>query len=93
MAFVDKVGRRIMIISGNLAMCVTYIVSTVLMAEFPASEDNSGAHWGFIIMTWLFNFCFASMGSLCMSRPYSSYGIQANMMRYLQSLDCAGRDL
>ncbi|UPK97136.1 hypothetical protein LCI18_008071 [Fusarium solani-melongenae] len=64
MAFVDKVGRRIMIIVGNLAMCVTYIVSTVLMAEFPASEDNSGAHWGFIIMTWLFNFCFASMGSL-----------------------------
>ncbi|KAJ3467920.1 hypothetical protein FSOLCH5_003576 [Fusarium solani] len=64
MAFVDKVGRRSMIIIGNLAMCVTYIVSTVLMAEFPASEDNSGAHWGFIIMTWLFNFCFASMGSL-----------------------------
>jgi hypothetical protein len=87
MAFVDKVGRRSMIIIGNLAMCVTYIVSTVLMAEFPASEDNSGAHWGFIIMTWLFNFCFASMGSLCMSSPFVAHGTQANN---LQSLDCAG---
>ncbi|KAM5345074.1 hypothetical protein ACJ41O_010936 [Fusarium nematophilum] len=64
MLFVDKVGRRWIIIVGNLAMCCTYVVSTILMARFPASDDNSGAHWGFVAMTWLFNFCFSSMGSL-----------------------------
>jgi MFS family permease len=67
MFFVDKVGRRTIIIVGSLLMALTYIVSTVLMAEFPASDSNVGAHWGFIIMTWLFNFCFSSMGSLCKS--------------------------
>ncbi|KAJ9149235.1 Major facilitator superfamily domain, general substrate transporter [Pleurostoma richardsiae] len=64
MLFVDKVGRRGLIIFGNLAMCVTYIISTILLAKFPPSSDNSGAHWGFIVMTWLFNFTFATMGSL-----------------------------
>lgn len=65
MLFVDRVGRRAVIIGGNLAMCITYIIGTALMAEFPAEADNTGAHWGFVIMTWVFNFCFSSMGSLC----------------------------
>ncbi|KAI6784836.1 uncharacterized protein J7T54_007930 [Emericellopsis cladophorae] len=43
--------------------------STVLMAMFPASANSTGAYWGFIIMTWLFNFCFSSMGSLCAYPP------------------------
>lgn len=65
MAFVDKVGRRVIIINGNLIMAVTYLISTILLARFPPQANNTGAHWGFIIMTWLFNFSFASMGSLC----------------------------
>jgi hypothetical protein len=65
MLFVDKLGRRTIIIWGNLAMCCTFIISTILLARFPPSADNTGAHWGFIIMTWIFNFTFASMGSLC----------------------------
>ncbi|RFU26654.1 hypothetical protein B7463_g9687, partial [Scytalidium lignicola] len=64
MLFVDKVGRRSVIITGNLAMCMTYIISTILLAKFPSSTNNTSAHWGFIIMTWIFNFTFASMGSL-----------------------------
>ncbi|KKK21101.1 MFS sugar transporter [Aspergillus rambellii] len=69
MLVVDKIGRRKLIISGNLAMCLTYIISTILMARFPPEDNNSSAHWGFIIMTWLYNFCFASMGSLSWMIP------------------------
>ena len=64
MLFVDRVGRRKLIIAGNLAMCITFIVSTILLAKYPPSIANTGAHWGFIITTWIFNFVFASMGSL-----------------------------
>ena len=70
MLFVDKIGRRTIIIWGNLAMCSTFVVSTILLARFPPSADNKGAHWGFIIMTWVFNFTFASMGSLCKHFQY-----------------------
>lgn len=65
MLVVDKIGRRKLVVGGNLAMCLTFIISTILLAEFPPDANNKGAHWGFIIMTWLYNFCFASMGSLC----------------------------
>lgn len=62
---VDRLGRRPLLIAGNFTMCVTYIVSSALMAEFPPSINNEGAHWAFIVMTWLFNFSFNTMGSLC----------------------------
>lgn len=65
MMVVDKIGRRKLVVGGNLAMCLTYVISTILLAQFPPSVNNTGAHWGFIIMTWVYNFCFASMGSLC----------------------------
>lgn len=67
MMIVDRIGRRKLVVGGNLAMCLTYVISTVLLAQFPPEVKNTGAHWGFIIMTWVYNFCFASMGSLCMS--------------------------
>lgn len=71
---VDKIGRRKLIVGGNLAMCLTYVISTILLAQFPPEVNNTGAHWGFIIMTWVYNFCFASMGSLCMAPlPFHSY--------------------
>lgn len=65
MLVVDKMGRRKLVVGGNLAMCLTYVISTILLARFPPTVNNTGAHWGFIIMTWLYNFCYASMGSLC----------------------------
>jgi MFS family permease len=67
MMVVDKIGRRKLVVGGNLAMCLTYVISTIFLAQFPPEVNNTGAHWGFIIMTWVYNFCFASMGSLCMS--------------------------
>ncbi|GIJ81569.1 hypothetical protein Asppvi_000068 [Aspergillus pseudoviridinutans] len=69
MMVVDKIGRRKLVVGGNLAMCLTYVISTILLAQFPPEVNSTGAHWGFIIMTWVFNFCFASMGSLSWMIP------------------------
>ncbi|KAJ5613450.1 hypothetical protein N7510_006644 [Penicillium lagena] len=69
MMVVDKIGRRKLVVGGNLAMCLTYVISTILLAQFPPEVNNTGAHWGFIIMTWVYNFCFASMGSLSWMVP------------------------
>ncbi|KAL2703072.1 hypothetical protein AAEP93_007370 [Penicillium crustosum] len=69
MMVVDKIGRRKLVVGGNLAMCLTYVISTILLAQFPPEVHNTGAHWGFIIMTWVYNFCFASMGSLSWMIP------------------------
>ncbi|QMW45537.1 hypothetical protein G4B11_008992 [Aspergillus flavus] len=60
MLVVDKMGRRKLVVGGNLAMCLTYVISTILLAQFPPTVNNIGAHWGFIIMTWLYNFCYAT---------------------------------
>ncbi|GAM36400.1 glucose transporter [Talaromyces pinophilus] len=59
MVVVDKMGRRKIVVGGNLAMCLTYVISTILLAQFPPETNNAGAHWGFIIMTWIYNFCFS----------------------------------
>ncbi|KAF7527954.1 hypothetical protein PCG10_001888 [Penicillium crustosum] len=60
MMYIDRFGRRWTLISGNLGNMVTFIVATVLLAQFPPSSTNTGAHWGFIIMTWLYNFSFSA---------------------------------
>ena len=51
-AFVDKLGRRWPLIIGNLCNCLTFIIACILIALFPADANNTGAHWGFIVMTW-----------------------------------------
>ncbi|KAF2870760.1 general substrate transporter [Massariosphaeria phaeospora] len=59
--FIDRFGRRWPLILGNLANMVTFIVATILLAKFPPGENgNKGAAWGFIIITWLYNFSFSS---------------------------------
>ncbi|KAK2795354.1 hypothetical protein FQN50_009745 [Emmonsiellopsis sp. PD_5] len=59
--FIDKFGRRWPLILGNLGNMVTFIVACILLAKFPPGVSaNSGAHWGFIIMTWLYNFSFSA---------------------------------
>jgi len=60
MVLVDRLGRRWTLIGGNLAMCGTFIISTALLAQFPPTSDNDGAHWAFIVMTWLWTFLFGS---------------------------------
>ncbi|KAJ6091984.1 hypothetical protein N7467_003953 [Penicillium canescens] len=60
MMFIDRFGRRWTLITGNLGNMVTFIIATILLAQFPPSTNNTGAHWGFIIMTWLYNFSFSA---------------------------------
>ncbi|KAB2579283.1 putative mfs sugar transporter protein [Lasiodiplodia theobromae] len=58
--FIDKTGRRWPLIFGNLGNMVTFIIATALLASFPpGTSGNSSAGWGFIAMTWLYNFCFS----------------------------------
>ncbi|KAK3071124.1 hypothetical protein LTR53_009201 [Teratosphaeriaceae sp. CCFEE 6253] len=58
--FIDWSGRRWAMIGGNLANCVTFIVATALLASYPpGTTHNLGAGWGFIIMTWVYNFSFS----------------------------------
>ncbi|OQE37926.1 hypothetical protein PENCOP_c009G01204 [Penicillium coprophilum] len=60
MMYIDRFGRRWTLIGGNLGNCLTFIIATVLLAQFPPTTNNNGAHWGFIIMTWLYNFSFSA---------------------------------
>lgn len=62
MLFIDKTGRRWPLILGNFGNMITFIIATTLLAKFPPDGDNSngGAAWGFIAMTWLYNFCFSA---------------------------------
>lgn len=61
MMFIDRTGRRWPLILGNLGNMVTFIIATILLAKFPpGTESGSGsAAWGFIAMTWLYNFSFS----------------------------------
>lgn len=54
--FIDKVGRRIPLICGNLFNSAMFLVATVLIAKFPGGE----AGWGFIVVTWLYNISFSA---------------------------------
>ncbi|KAF3393338.1 MFS glucose transporter mfs1 [Talaromyces pinophilus] len=60
MMLIDRFGRRWPLIMGNLANMVTFIIACILLAQFPPEVNNTGAHWGFIIMTWLYNFSFSA---------------------------------
>ncbi|KAB8338936.1 hypothetical protein FH972_021876 [Carpinus fangiana] len=57
--FIDRFGRRKPLILGNLGNMVTFIVATAVLANFPPTSTSTGAHWAFIIMTWLYNFSFS----------------------------------
>ena len=59
---VDHTGRRWPLILGNLGNMVTFIIATILLAKFPPGSDgvSGGAAWGFIAMTWLYNFSFSA---------------------------------
>lgn len=59
--FIDRFGRRWPLILGNLGNMVTFIISTILLAVFPpGSSNNKAASWGFIVITWVYNFSFSS---------------------------------
>lgn len=58
--FIDRTGRRWPLILGNLGNMVTFIIATILLAMFPPGvSNNKSAQWGFIVITWLYNFSFS----------------------------------
>lgn len=61
MMFIDYTGRRWPLICGNLFNAVTFIIAAILLAQFPPGTANNGAAaWGFIAVTWLYNFSFSA---------------------------------
>lgn len=63
---IDQLGRRWPLIGGNLANAATFTVATALLAQFPPTSHSTAAHWGFIAMTWLYNYSFSStVGAPC----------------------------
>ncbi|TLD27200.1 hypothetical protein PspLS_04616 [Pyricularia sp. CBS 133598] len=62
MAFVDRLGRRWPLILGNVFNCISFIITTALLASFPPGESggNIAASWAFIVMTWFYNFSFSA---------------------------------
>jgi len=66
--FIDKLGRRWVLIGGNLVHMVCFLVATILLAVYPPDADgtgNSAAQWGFIATTWIYNYTFsATVGPL-----------------------------
>ena len=62
MLFIDKTGRRWPLIIGNLGNMVTFIIATILLARFPpdGESSNRSAGWGFIAMTFIYNFSFSA---------------------------------
>ncbi|KAH8812430.1 general substrate transporter [Xylogone sp. PMI_703] len=72
---IDRIGRRPLEIYGSYIMAVTFLVNAILIKKFPASTPNAGAHWGFIVMTWVFNFFFfISSGPLSWAIPPELWG-------------------
>lgn len=59
--FIDYTGRRWALIGGNLGNCVTFIIATILLAKYPpGASNNTAASWGFIVVTWAYNFSFSA---------------------------------
>ena len=59
--FIDYTGRRWALIGGNLGNFVTFVIATILLACFPAQTNNNrAAQWGFIVVTWTWNFSFSA---------------------------------
>lgn len=72
---VDSVGRRPLEIYGCLILCATFIVNAAIIKVFPAESGNTGAHWAFVALTWLFNFVFfVTAGPLSWAIPAELFG-------------------
>ena len=72
---IDYIGRRPLEIYGCLILCATFIINAAIIKEFPAESENTGAHWAFIVLTWLFNFVFfITSGPLSWSIPAELFG-------------------
>ncbi|KAJ3529292.1 hypothetical protein NM208_g9833 [Fusarium decemcellulare] len=59
-AYIDRFGRRWTLIYGNLFNMVTFIIATIMLAVFPPGSGSAAQGWGFIIVTWAYNFSFSA---------------------------------
>ncbi|KAK0265609.1 hypothetical protein LTR35_002887 [Friedmanniomyces endolithicus] len=74
-ATIDSVGRRPLEIYGCLFLCITFVINAAIIKVFPASAPSTGAHWAFVVLTWLFNFVFFwTSGPLSWSIPAELFG-------------------
>jgi len=72
---IDSVSRRPLEIYGCLLMCVTFIINAAIIKVFPTSSTNTGAHWAFVVLTWIFNFVFfITSGPLSWAIPAELFG-------------------
>jgi len=59
-AFIDRFGRRWTLIWGNLFNMLTFIIATVMLVIYPPGKGTPAQGWGFIIVTWAYNFSFSA---------------------------------
>ncbi|KAK5173461.1 uncharacterized protein LTR77_002142 [Saxophila tyrrhenica] len=72
---IDRIGRRPLEIYGCLILCATFVVNAAIIKVFPAASNNTGAHWAFVVLTWLFNFVFfITSGPLSWAIPAELFG-------------------
>jgi hypothetical protein len=72
---IDKIGRRPLEIYGCLFLCSTFIINAAIIKVFPTNSNNTGAHWAFVVLTWLFNFVFFwTSGPLSWAIPAELFG-------------------
>ncbi|KAI5286717.1 hypothetical protein KEM52_001884, partial [Ascosphaera acerosa] len=61
MLMIDHTGRRWVLIGGNIINCVMFLIATVLLATYPPETNkNMAASWGFIAVTWIYNFSYSA---------------------------------
>lgn len=60
MYFIDKVGRKKLLIFGTLGMFACQLITGVIGAKFSGKwEDNRTAGWAAVVMIWLYIMNFA----------------------------------
>jgi hypothetical protein len=84
---IDKTGRCWALIGGNLGNMVTFIIAVALLAKFPpGAADHAAASWGFIVITWLFNFFSPPLAALSLGSFLPKSSILGLDPRVSQSL-------
>ncbi|KAK7425986.1 hypothetical protein QQZ08_007568 [Neonectria magnoliae] len=59
-AYIDRFGRRWTLIWGNLFNMLTFIIATIMLVVYPPGSGSAAQGWGFIIVTWAYNFSFSA---------------------------------
>ena len=54
---------------------MTFIINAAIIKVFPTTSNNTGAHWAFVVLTWLFNYVFfLTSGPLSWAIPAELFG-------------------